>query len=214
MEPTTGGSSSNMGAANIAVTGLSYTGPSPFVAVQMPRDLQQQGVRRAEVFAGAATAVLINRHRNAARQAAAAKKKKEREEASKNNDAEEREEKIRELLQKYTNNDDGDDDAEFLNFLKNQDGTQNIVSSAPTTRTNRTIADFDRASSRRRASIDLERAPVFLRGRLLAPMDVDTTAEVAAAVGGYIRRTHRNVQRQNNVDIDGRRRNGTIAGWC
>ena len=204
MEPTTGGSSINMGAANIAVTGLSYTGPSPFVAVQMPRDLQS-GVYVARGFRGNFNSDLNQlRHRNAARQAAAAKKKKEREEASKNNDAEEREEKIRELLQKYTNNDDGDDDAEFLNFLKNQDGTQNIVSSAPTTRTNRTITDFDRASSRRRASIDLERAPVFLRGRLLAPMDVDTTAEVAAAVGGYIRRTHRNVQGQNNVDIDGR----------
>lgn len=35
-------------------------------------------------------------------------------------------------------------------------------------------------------------------------MDVDTTAEVAAAVGGYIRRTHRNVQGQDNVDMDGR----------
>ncbi|CAL6283117.1 unnamed protein product [Bathycoccus prasinos] len=189
MEPTPGGSSINMGAANIAVTGLSYTGPSPFVAVQMPSDLES-GVYVARGFRGNFNSDLNQlRYRNAAGQVAGAKKKKEREEASKNNDAEEREEKIRELFQKDTNN---------------QDGTQNIVSSAPTTRTNRTIPDFDRASSRRRASIDLERAPVFLRGRLLAPMDVDTTAEVAAAVGGYIRRTHRNVQGQDNVDMDGR----------
>ena len=188
MEPTPGGSSINMGAANIAVTGLSYTGPSPFVAVQMPSDLES-GVYVARGFRGNFNSDLNQlRHRNfAAGQAAAAKMKKEREEASKNNDAEESYEN---RLQKDTNN--------------NQDGTQNIVSSAPTTRTNRTITDFDRASSRRRASIDLERAPVFLRGRLLAPMDVDTTAEVAAAVGGYIRRTHRNVQGQNNVDMDGR----------
>ena len=190
MEPTPGGSSTNMGAANIAVTGLSYTGPSPFVAVQMPRDLQS-GVYVARGFRGNFNRwPNIQQQRNAAGQVAGAKKKKEREEASKNNNAEEREEKIRELLQKDTNN--------------NQDGTQNMVSSAPTTQTTRTITYFDRASSRRRASIDLERAPVFLRGRLVAPMDVDTTAEVAAAVGGYIRRTHRNVQRQNNVDMDGR----------
>ena len=189
MEPTPGGSSINMGAANIAVTGLSYTGPSPFVAVQMPSDLES-GVYVARGFRGNFNSDLNQlRYRNAAGQVAGAKKKKEREEASKNNDAEEREEKIRELFQKDTNN---------------QDGTQNIVSSAPTTRTNRTITDFDRASSRRRASIDLERAPVFLRGRLVAPMDVDTTAEVAAAVGGYIRRTHRNVQGQDNVEMDGR----------
>ena len=189
MEPTPGGSSINMGAANIAVTGLSYTGPSPFVAVQMPSDLES-GVYVARGFRGNFNSDLNQlRYRNAAGQVAGAKKKKEREEASKNNDAEEREEKIRELFQKDTNN---------------QDGTQNIVSSAPTTRTNRTITDFDRASSRRRASIDHERAPVFLRGRLVAPMDVDTTAEVAAAVGGYIRRTHRNVQGQDNVDMDGR----------
>ena len=188
MEPTPGGSAINMGAANIAVTGLSYTGPSPFVAVQMPSDLES-GVYVARGFRGNSNSDLNQlRHRNfAAGQAAAAKMKKEREEASKNNDAEESYEN---RLQKDTNN--------------NQDGTQNIVSSAPTTRTNRTITDFDRASSRRRASIDLERAPVFLRGRLVAPMDVDTTAEVAAAVGGYIRRTHRNVQGQDNVEMDGR----------
>ena len=188
MEPTPGGSAINMGAANIAVTGLSYTGPSPFVAVQMPSDLES-GVYVARGFRGNFNSDLNQlRHRNfAAGQAAAAKMKKEREEASKNNDAEESYEN---RLQKDTNN--------------NQDGTQNIVSSAPTTRTNRTITDFDRASSRRRASIDLERAPVFLRGRLVAPMDVDTTAEVAAAVGGYIRRTHRNVQGQDNVEMDGR----------
>ncbi|CAL6282191.1 unnamed protein product [Bathycoccus prasinos] len=177
MEPTPGGSSINMGAANIAVTGLSYTGPSPFVAVQMPSDLES-GVYVARGFRGNFNSDLNQlRYRNAAGQVAGAKKKKEREEASKNNDAEEREEKIRELFQKDTNN---------------QDGTQNIVSSAPTTRTNRTIPDFDRASSRRRASIDLERAPVFLRGRLLAPMDVDTTAEVAGGGG------------RDNVDMDGR----------
>ena len=187
MEPTPGGSSINMGAANIAVTGLSYTGPSPFVAVQMPSDLES-GVYVARGFRGNFNSDLNQlRYRNAAGQVAGAKKKKEREEASKNNDAEESYEN---RLQKDTNN--------------NQDGTQNIVSSAPTTRTNRTITDFDRASSRRRASIDHERAPVFLRGRLVAPMDVDTTAEVAAAVGGYIRRTHRNVQGQDNVDMDGR----------
>ena len=50
-------------------------------------------------------------------------------------------------------------------------------------------SSIDRASSRRRASIDLQRATgIAPRGRLVAPMDVDTTAEVAAAVGGYIRR--------------------------
>jgi hypothetical protein len=87
MEPTPGGSAINMGAANIAVTGLSYTGPSPFVAVQMPSDLES-GVYVARGFRGNFNSDLNQlRHRNfAAGQAAAAKMKKEREEASKNND--------------------------------------------------------------------------------------------------------------------------------
>ena len=81
MEHTPGGSSI-MG-ANIAVTGLSYTGPSPFVAVQMPRDLQS-GVYVARGFRGNFNSDLNQlRYRNAAGQVAAAKKKKEREGASK-----------------------------------------------------------------------------------------------------------------------------------
>jgi activator-of-BECN1-regulated-autophagy protein 1 len=178
---------SSMGAANLAVTGLSYTGPSPFVAVQMPRDLQS-GVYVARGFRGNFNSVHNQqRQRNAAEQAAT-KKKKQQEEANNRNKSEE-------------NNSEN----QLLDNINNEDGTQNVVSSAPTTRTSRTMTDFDRAASRRRASIDLERTTgIAPRGRLVAPMDVDTTAEVAAAVGGYIRRTQRNNQRQNVGNMDGR----------
>ena len=76
MEPTPGGSSINMGAANIAVTWFSYTGPSPFVAVQMPSDLES-GVYVARGFRGNFNSDLNQlRYRNAAGQVAGAKKKK------------------------------------------------------------------------------------------------------------------------------------------
>jgi len=178
---------SSMGAANLAVTGLSYTGPSPFVAVQMPRDLQS-GVYVARGFRGNFNSVHNQQQQRNAAEQAATKKKKQQEEANNRNKSEE-------------NNSEN----QLLDNIDNEDGTQNMVSSAPTTRTSRTMTDFDRAASRRRASIDLERTTgIAPRGRLVAPMDVDTTAEVAAAVGGYIRRTQRNNQRQNVGNMDGR----------
>jgi len=178
---------SSMGAANLAVTGLSYTGPSPFVAVQMPRDLQS-GVYVARGFRGNFNSVHNQQQQRNTAEQAATKKKKLQEDANNRNKCEE-------------NNSEN----QLLDNIDNEDGTQNMVSSAPTTRTSRTMTDFDRAASRRRASIDLERTTgIAPRGRLVAPMDVDTTAEVAAAVGGYIRRTQRNNQRQNVGNTDGR----------
>ena len=178
---------SSMGAANLAVTGLSYTGPSPFVAVQMPRDLQS-GVYVARGFRGNFNSVHNQQQQRNAAEQAATKKKKQQEEANNRNKSEENK-----------------SENQLLDNIDNEDGTQNMVSSAPTTRTSRTMTDFDRAASRRRASIDLERTTgIAPRGRLVAPMDVDTTAEVAAAVGGYIRRTQRINQRQNVGNMDGR----------
>ena len=190
MECAPGGSSISMGAANVAVTGLSYTGPSPFVAVQMPRELQS-GVYVARGFRGnSSSGQCSNRQQRSQRQKyGTAAGKNAAEQAKKKNQ------------QEGANNAERCENQQQDN---DQDGTQNpIVSSAPATRTSRTTADFDRASSRRRASIDLERTTgIAPRGSLVAPMDVDTTAEVAAAVGGYIRRTHRNLQRQNVINVD------------
>ena len=191
MECAPGGSSISMGAANVAVTGLSYTGPSPFVAVQMPRELQS-GVYVARGFRGNSSSgqCSSNRQQRSQRQKnGTAAGKNAAEQAKKKNQ------------QEGANNAERCENQQQDN---DQDGTQNpIVSSAPATRTSRTTADFDRASSRRRASIDLERTTgIAPRGSLVAPMDVDTTAEVAAAVGGYIRRTHRNLQRQNVNNVD------------
>jgi hypothetical protein len=190
MECAPGGSSISMGAANVAVTGLSYTGPSPFVAVQMPRELQS-GVYVARGFRGnSSSGQCSNRQQRSQRQKnGTAAGKNAAEQAKKKNQ------------QEGANNAERCENQQQDN---DQDGTQNpIVSSAPATRTSRTTADFDRASSRRRASIDLERTTgIAPRGSLVAPMDVDTTAEVAAAVGGYIRRTHRNLQRQNVNNVD------------
>ncbi len=190
MECAPGGSSISMGAANVAVTGLSYTGPSPFVAVQMPRELQS-GVYVARGFRGnSSSGQCSNRQQRSQRQKnGTAAGKNAAEQAKKKNQ------------QEGANNAERCENQQQDN---DQEGTQNpIVSSAPATRTSRTTADFDRASSRRRASIDLEcTTGIAPRGSLVAPMDVDTTAEVAAAVGGYIRRTHRNLQRQNVNNVD------------
>ena len=205
------------GTANVAVTGLSYTGPSPFVAVQMPEDLQS-GVYVARGFRGKKGGKKFY-------SGGGGKNKKMVTTGTTSNNApiEEDNEKMKSTTMSGTNNNNNNNNNTNSNnqevmkeAIDNNEEWEHALErsafapSVPRRNSIERRSSIDRASSRRRASIDLQRATgIAPRGRLVAPMDVDTTAEVAAAVGGYIRRR---VQRFSDNSFRREGRNNDFEG--